>query len=86
METVGLFAVWDDALDDGLLMDVLVDSEGCFPVDSGFVVLFLAASFSSSEEISTTMWADILKGRTVAEGLAILTSVVLTSCRTTKVE
>lgn len=54
---VGLSAVGE--LLDGLLTAVLVGSEGCFPGDL-VLVLRLAALSSSSEEISTTIWADIM--------------------------
>ena len=46
---------------DGLLTAVLVASVGCFPVNL-VLVLLLEALSSSSEEISTTIWADIMAG------------------------
>ena len=44
---------------DGLLTAVLVDSVSLLPV-ALFLVLLLVALSSSSEEISTTNWADIM--------------------------
>ncbi len=54
---VGLCAVGEVL--DGLLTAVLVESVGCFPVDL-VLVLLLEALSSSSEEISTTIWADMM--------------------------
>lgn len=44
---------------DGLLTAVLVECIGLFPVDLVLGALFAALS-SSSEEMSTTIWADIM--------------------------
>lgn len=55
-ETVGLSRVGE--VPDGNLTAVLVGSGGCFVFDL-VLVLLLTALFSSSDEMSTTIWADI---------------------------
>ena len=45
----------------GVLTAVLGVSEGCFPVDLALVLLFEA--LSSSDEMSTTIWANIMGRR-----------------------
>lgn len=55
-ETVGLSSVGE--VPDGILMAVLVGSGGCFLIDL-VLVLLLAVLSSSSDEMSTTIWADI---------------------------
>ena len=64
-ETVGLSSVWDVL--DGLLGNVLVGSVGWFPVGLAFVLL-LAALSSSSDEMSTTSWADIIGCKILPQG------------------
>lgn len=66
-ETLGLSAVRD--IFGELLANVVVESVGCVPVDLVFVLL-LTASSSSSDDISTTVWADITRCKALA-GLAI---------------
>lgn len=56
-ETVGFSAAGEAT--DGLLVAILVGIVGLFPVDLGLVLL-LAALSSSSEEMSTTIGADII--------------------------
>lgn len=51
---------------DGLLADVLVGSVGSFLVEVVFALLFVALS-SSSDEMSTTIWADIIGYRLLAD-------------------
>ena len=56
-ETFGLSAA--ENILDGLLADVLLATVGFLPVDLVFVLLFAAFS-SSSDDMSTTIWADII--------------------------
>ena len=56
-ETVGLCAVGEVLV--GLWTAVRVESVGCFPIDLVLALLFGSLS-SSSEEISTTIWGDIM--------------------------
>ena len=56
-ETFGLSAA--GSILDGLLADVLLATVGWFPADLVFVLLFAAFS-SSSDDMSTTIWADII--------------------------
>lgn len=58
--TVGLSAAGEAT--DGLLIAILVGVIGLFSVDLGLVLLLVALS-SSSEEMSTTNWADIIGWR-----------------------
>ena len=58
-ESVDLSAVGEVL--DGVLTAVLGGSEGCFPVDLALVLLFEA--LSSSDEMSTTIWANIMGRR-----------------------
>ncbi len=58
-ERVGLSAA-GNVLGEGLA-NVLLESGGCLPVGLVFLLL-LAALSSSSDEISTTIWADIVDG------------------------
>ena len=58
--TVGLSAASEAT--DGLLIAIVVGIVGLFPVDLDLVLL-LAALSSSSEEMSTTIWADIIGWR-----------------------
>ena len=44
---------------DGLFMAARVNTIGCFPFDLVSVLLVVALS-SSSDEMSTTFWADII--------------------------
>lgn len=50
---------------DGVLTAVLVGSEDCFPVDLALVLL--SGASSSSDEMSTTIWADIMGCRPLAK-------------------
>ena len=56
VEAVGLSAVGNVL--DGLLADVLVEPLSWVPADL-VLVLLLAALSSSSDEMSTTIWADM---------------------------
>ena len=68
VEAVSLSAVGD--VRDGLLADVLVEPLSWVTADLVLVLLLVALS-SSSDEISTTIWADITGCRPLP-GLAIL--------------